>query len=129
VVKEFASVTSIDFSKTEPHDFAVTSSTRVWRPPLPAALMSPSCHYFGQAGTLSDLIQGCSIRLLLKLQVQIYSPHTNTVKKTFSRFKDLAYSGTFRDDGKLLLAGGENGIVQASILICLFPPFFFRPAN
>jgi len=72
LVKEFAAVTSIDFCKTEPHDFAVTSSTRV----------------------------------------QIYSAHTNSIKKTISRFKDVAYSANFRDDGKLLLAGGENGIVQ-----------------
>jgi len=83
LVKEFAAVTSIDFCKTEPHDFAVTSSTRV----------------------------------------QIYSPHTHTVKKTISRFKDIAYSATFRDDGKLLLAGGENGLIQ---VIFIFLIFFFQ---
>ena len=49
-------------------------------------------------------------------RVQIYSPHTNTVRKTISRFKDIAYSGTFRNDGKLLVAGGETGIIQVSHL-------------
>lgn len=32
--------------------------------------------------------------------------------RTFSRFQDKAYCGTFRRDGKLLAAGGENGVVQ-----------------
>lgn len=32
--------------------------------------------------------------------------------RTITRFKDTAYCGTFRADGKLVAAGGENGIVQ-----------------
>ncbi|KAI8853335.1 WD40-repeat-containing domain protein [Chytridium lagenaria] len=72
LVKEFASVTSVHFSPAQPHDFAVTSSTRV----------------------------------------QIYSQSTHTVKKTVSRFKDVAYSGCIRNDGKLLIAGDQSGTVQ-----------------
>ncbi|KAJ3118180.1 snoRNA-binding rRNA-processing protein [Phlyctochytrium bullatum] len=72
LVKEFASVTSIHFSPAAPHDFAVTSSTRV----------------------------------------QIYNQATHAVKKTLSRFKDVAYGGTFRNDGKLLIAGDAAGTVQ-----------------
>ncbi|KAI9342466.1 WD40-repeat-containing domain protein [Zopfochytrium polystomum] len=72
LVKEFSSVTSIHFSATKPHDFAVTSSTRV----------------------------------------QIYSPSTNAVRKTITRFKDFAFSGCIRDDGKLLVAGDASGLVQ-----------------
>lgn len=34
------------------------------------------------------------------------------MKKTISRFTDVAYSGTFRSDGHLLAAGGETGMVQ-----------------
>ncbi|KAL4516023.1 hypothetical protein Ndes2437A_g06735 [Nannochloris sp. 'desiccata'] len=34
------------------------------------------------------------------------------VRRTIGRFKDKAYGGTFRADGKLLAAGGEDGIVQ-----------------
>jgi U3 small nucleolar RNA-associated protein 15 len=33
-------------------------------------------------------------------------------QRTFSRFKDKAYAGTFRPDGRLLGAGGEDGVVQ-----------------
>ena len=72
LIKEYAAVTSIDFSPTLPHDFAVTSSTRI----------------------------------------QVYSPRTHTVIKTFSRFNDVVYSGKFRRDGKLIVAGDETGLVQ-----------------
>ena len=41
-------------------------------------------------------------------RVQIYSSSTHVVTKTLSRFKDVAYSGSFRADGKLLVAGGES---------------------
>jgi U3 small nucleolar RNA-associated protein 15 len=33
-------------------------------------------------------------------------------KRTISQFKDLAYSGTYRSDGKLIVAGEETGVVQ-----------------
>ncbi|XP_077864932.1 U3 small nucleolar RNA-associated protein 15 homolog [Saccoglossus kowalevskii] len=45
-------------------------------------------------------------------RVQIYSPQTDEVVKTISRFKDTAYCGCFRNDGKLLIAGGEEGLVR-----------------
>ncbi|KAI9251965.1 WD40-repeat-containing domain protein [Sporodiniella umbellata] len=72
VIKEYASVTSINFSPISPFDFAVTSSTRV----------------------------------------QVYSSKTHQPKKTISRFKDVAYSGSFRQDGKLIVAGDATGLVQ-----------------
>jgi U3 small nucleolar RNA-associated protein 15 len=45
-------------------------------------------------------------------RVQIYSPTSHQVQKTFSKFKDVAYSASFRNDGKLLVAGGEHPLVQ-----------------
>ncbi|GIL86712.1 hypothetical protein Vretimale_19807 [Volvox reticuliferus] len=36
----------------------------------------------------------------------------NVVGRTISRFKDVAYSGCFRSDGRLVVAGGQDGIVQ-----------------
>lgn len=71
-MKEFAAVSSIHFSETKPHDFAVTASTRI----------------------------------------QIYSSKTHQVKKTISRFKDVAYSGTIRADGRLVVAGDATGLIQ-----------------
>jgi U3 small nucleolar RNA-associated protein 15 len=46
------------------------------------------------------------------LQVILYDGLSRQVRRTFSRFKDTAYSGSLRNDGKLLVAGGQNGIVQ-----------------
>ncbi|KAL6042734.1 U3 small nucleolar RNA-associated protein 15 [Balamuthia mandrillaris] len=40
-------------------------------------------------------------------RVQIFSPTTHTITKTISRFKDIAYSASYRGDGKLMVAGGE----------------------
>ena len=50
--------------------------------------------------------------ILLSSQVQVYSPYDNEVLKTFTQFKETAYCGRFRYDGKLLVTGGEEGIVQ-----------------
>ncbi|EFN88954.1 U3 small nucleolar RNA-associated protein 15 homolog [Harpegnathos saltator] len=48
----------------------------------------------------------CSVRL------QIYNPITKLVTKSYSRFKEAAYGGCFRRDGKLLCAGGEEAVVR-----------------
>lgn len=45
-------------------------------------------------------------------RLQIYSPKTNRVVKTISRFKETAASGEIRTDGKLCVAGDEGGLVQ-----------------
>ncbi|TDH72813.1 uncharacterized protein CCR75_005253 [Bremia lactucae] len=45
-------------------------------------------------------------------RIHLYSTTTNEIIKTFSRFRDVVYSGTFRSDGKLLVAGGEASHVQ-----------------
>lgn len=50
--------------------------------------------------------------MLVPPQVQVYSAATNQVKKSISRFQQIAYSGCFRNDGKLLAAGSEEGVVQ-----------------
>lgn len=48
-------------------------------------------------------------------RVLVYDSRTSELKRTFARFKDKAYSGCFRPgDGKLLVAGSEDGVVQAS---------------
>ncbi|TIA84980.1 hypothetical protein E3P99_04096 [Wallemia hederae] len=71
-VKEFAPITSVSFSPSTPHRFAVTSATRV----------------------------------------QIYTPRSQSVVKTISRFKDVARSGQIRSDGRLVVAGDDSGLVQ-----------------
>ncbi|XP_067424970.1 U3 small nucleolar RNA-associated protein 15 homolog [Emydura macquarii macquarii] len=45
-------------------------------------------------------------------RIHIYGRYSQEPIKTFSRFKDAAYCATYRDDGKLLVAGSEEGIVR-----------------
>ena len=45
-------------------------------------------------------------------RIYVYDFKSNKVRKTISRFKQAAYSGRFRSDGKLLVAGGAEGLVQ-----------------
>jgi U3 small nucleolar RNA-associated protein 15 len=77
-----------------PHDFAVSSSTRVRR--------------FTVQGSFSFVL----LLNIIPDQVQIFNPSTNEPKKTITRFKDVVYGARFRGDGKLLVAGGEEGIVR-----------------
>ncbi|KAI5808055.1 WD40-repeat-containing domain protein [Peziza echinospora] len=72
LINDYAAISHIHFSPLSPHDFAITSSTRV----------------------------------------QIFSSKTRKVTKTISRFKDVAYSGHVRQDGKLLVAGDALGTIQ-----------------
>ena len=71
-VKEYAPITSVHFSSSKPHRYAVTAATRV----------------------------------------QIYAPRTQKITKTISRFKDVARNGNIREDGKLVVAGDDSGLVQ-----------------
>lgn len=45
-------------------------------------------------------------------QVQLYSSVTNRLKRSITRFKDTAYSASFRYDGSLLVAGCETKEIQ-----------------
>ncbi|XP_071100643.1 U3 small nucleolar RNA-associated protein 15 homolog [Haliotis cracherodii] len=70
--KEYGAITDIDFSPTEPYNYAVTNSTRV----------------------------------------QIYSSQTNQITRTLNRFREVAHCGSFRDDGRLLVAGSDEAQVK-----------------
>lgn len=48
-------------------------------------------------------------------RIQIYSSKTNRVVKTISKFKEIARSGSIRDDGKLIVASDDSGMVQVSV--------------
>ncbi|KAF9534284.1 WD40-repeat-containing domain protein [Crepidotus variabilis] len=45
-------------------------------------------------------------------RIQIYAPRTQKLTKTISRFKDVARSGCIREDGKLVVAGDDTGLIQ-----------------
>lgn len=44
--------------------------------------------------------------------IKIFSSKTRAVSKTISRFKDTAYAGQIRRDGKVLAAADNGGVVQ-----------------
>lgn len=48
-------------------------------------------------------------------RVQIYSMRSDKVTRTISRFSDVARCGSFRSDGKLLVAGDDSGLIQVSV--------------
>ncbi|XP_028925248.1 U3 small nucleolar RNA-associated protein 15 homolog [Ornithorhynchus anatinus] len=45
-------------------------------------------------------------------RIHIYGRYSQAPIKTFSRFKDTVYCATYRGDGQLLAAGGEEGGIQ-----------------
>ncbi|XP_067171503.1 U3 small nucleolar RNA-associated protein 15 homolog isoform X1 [Apteryx mantelli] len=45
-------------------------------------------------------------------RIHVYGRYSQEPIKTFSRFKDAAYCATYRDDGKLLVAGSEEGSIR-----------------
>ncbi|KAJ1825108.1 U3 small nucleolar RNA-associated protein [Coemansia sp. RSA 2671] len=53
-----------------------------------------------------DLVVTASLRL------QIYNGRTNQLKKAITRFSSPAHSGSFRSDGKLIVAGDDSNLVQ-----------------
>lgn len=46
------------------------------------------------------------------VRVQIYNPVTRLLHKNLNRFEKNAFGGSFRSDGKLLCAGGEENLVK-----------------
>ncbi|XP_075447863.1 U3 small nucleolar RNA-associated protein 15 homolog [Ascaphus truei] len=57
-------------------------------------------------------VQPCNYAVTASTRIHIYGQYSQEPIKTFSRFKDTAYCGTYRDDGRLLAAGCEDSIVQ-----------------
>lgn len=44
--------------------------------------------------------------------MQVYHPENNQLVKTFSKFKEQVLFGQYRQDGKLIVAGTEAGVVK-----------------
>ena len=45
-------------------------------------------------------------------RVQVFNPLTNNVYKTLSKFRETALGGKFRNDGKLLCVGSDDGTMK-----------------
>ena len=48
----------------------------------------------------------------LLIQVQVHSNHDEEIIKSFSCFREVAYCGSYRNDGRLLVAGDDEGLVR-----------------
>lgn len=46
------------------------------------------------------------------LSVSLIDAQAGQVRRTLGRFKDVAHSPSFKPDGRLLVAGSENGVTQ-----------------
>jgi WD40 repeat protein len=49
-------------------------------------------------------------------RLQLYNGANSVAKRQFTRFKDRAYGGSFRRDGRLIVAGCEDSVVQVGPL-------------
>lgn len=57
-------------------------------------------------------LSSCNYAVTASTRIHIYGSYSQEPVKTFTRFKDTAYSGRFRSDGKLLVAGCEDSVVR-----------------
>lgn len=94
------------FPKRHPE---VTAETRFWRnyeKPITKSL----------TGLISNIefstVAPYDCAVTSATRVEIVDVAGACVKKTITRFKGTAYGGSFRKDGKLLVAGGSEGIVR-----------------
>ncbi|EMC92396.1 hypothetical protein BAUCODRAFT_287415 [Baudoinia panamericana UAMH 10762] len=97
----------------------LTADQRYWRT-FKDQLLLPSPHNAGVTSITvpsfnSTGAQADTFAVTSGGRVQIYSTKTRKLVKTISRFgvDDTARSGVLRRDGRILLAGGDSGIVQA----------------
>lgn len=103
-----------EYRKVQPRQYAqlpqrVTGENRFWRTfktvSLEQQLGAVTCVNFSPT-------EPGEVAVTSGARVLIYDASTGRVKKQVSKFKDVAYSGSFRSDGKLMVAGGESGTVQ-----------------
>ena len=66
---------------------------------------SPSCIHFMPNSNSSYIVTG-------SIKVSLYDSLTDKLVRAYSRFNDDAFSGRFRNDGKLIVAGDKTGIVK-----------------
>lgn len=88
---------------------ATTPEIRYWRgfrAPLLVKENNAVNHIHFNPASPHDLAFTSSTR------IQILSSKTQRVHKTIAKFKDTVYSGEFRHDGKLLVAGDATGLIQ-----------------
>ena len=73
-------------------------------------LSSPNCIHFN---CLQDSSEGNSHFLVTaSTKVSLYDASNDRIIRSYTRFSDDAYSGKFRKDNKLIVAGDKSGLVK-----------------
>lgn len=102
--------------RTEAGPAPLTADQVYWRS-FKNQLLVPSSHNSAITSITSNFSAGSSDTFAVTsgARVQIYNSRTRKLVKTITRFNvdDTARSGVLRRDGRILLAGGDSGIVQA----------------
>jgi U3 small nucleolar RNA-associated protein 15 len=105
-MSEFQRLQLKQFPKVQDRE---TSESRYWKSFTTTShehlLGSPSCIHFNPSKNGSFMVTSST-------SVHLYDSVTDKVLRSFTRFKDDAYSGHFRKDGKLLVAGDASGAVK-----------------
>lgn len=97
-VKQFPQVEDRETSESKFwKSYAVTSEEML--------LGAPHCIHFNPLNSSSYLVTAST-------KVTIYDGATDTALRAYSRFSDEAFSGRFRKDGKLFVAGDKTGAVK-----------------
>lgn len=102
---EFQRLPAKQFPKVQERE---TSESRYWKSFSTSSeerlLGPPNCIHFTPKSE--------SFLVTASTSVHLYDSLTDRVIRSFTRFKDEAYSGKFRKDGKLLLTGDASGAVK-----------------
>ena len=114
-----AEVQPLPLLRAPPGPAPLTADQAYWKT-FKNQLLLPSPHNSGVTSiTLPDYnptgAQPDTFAVTSGARVQIYSTKTRKLVKTIARFgvDDTARSGVLRRDGRILLAGGDSGVVQA----------------
>ena len=86
-----------------------TSENKYWKSFVVTAQetlhSSPNCVHFTAAAPDSYLVTAST-------KVSLYDCASDKVLRSYTRFQDDAFSGRFRKDGKLIVAGDKSGCVK-----------------
>ncbi|KAK3679031.1 U3 small nucleolar RNA-associated protein 15 [Recurvomyces mirabilis] len=114
-----AEVQPLPLVRGPPGPAPLTADQSYWKS-FKNQLLLPSPHNSGVTSiTIPDFkptgAQADTFAVTSGSRVQIYNTKTRKLVKTISRFgvDDTARSGALRRDGRILLAGGDSGVVQA----------------
>ncbi|GAX79819.1 hypothetical protein CEUSTIGMA_g7259.t1 [Chlamydomonas eustigma] len=99
----------LEIKQFAPRALRETVEGRYWRRfkvPVVAKQFGPVSHIdFSQQSPYNFAVTAAT-------RVILYDGDRREVNRTISRFKDCAFSGVYRSDGKLLVAGSQDGMVQ-----------------